>query len=60
MVRQDLIWALKNATEREESIDLAKISLINAGYPKEEVEEAAAEIQGKQKKSFLKIPFFKK
>lgn len=60
MVKEDLIWAIKNAMERGESIELAKISLLNAGYNSQDIEEAAGTIQEAQKKSSLKIPFFSK
>lgn len=45
MARQDLIAALKNALERGETLEEAKISLLNAGYPKQDVEESAKEIE---------------
>jgi len=59
MAREDLIGALKNAVERGESLSLAKSTLINAGYKKQDVEEAAAKIEEMQKPR-LKIPFFGK
>ena len=59
MVREDLVGALKNAVERGESVNLAKMTLINAGYKKEDVEEAATQIE-EMKKPKLKIPFFKR
>lgn len=60
MVKEDLIWAIKNAMERGESIELAKMSLLNAGYNSQDVEGASEAIQEAQKKSSLKIPFFSK
>jgi len=42
MVRQDILAGLRNALERGEILGEAKASLINAGYSREEVEEAAA------------------
>lgn len=60
MVKEDLVWAIKNAIERGESIELAKISLLNAGYNSQDVEEASEKIREAQKKSSLKIPFFGK
>lgn len=45
MARQDLITALKNALERGESLQQAKLSLISAGYSQQEVEEAARALQ---------------
>lgn len=41
MVNQDLVSALKNALDRGYPLDKAKQSFINAGYSREEVEEAA-------------------
>lgn len=60
MVKEDLVWAIKNAIERGESLELARISLLNAGYNSQDVEEASEKIQEAQKKSSLKIPFFSK
>lgn len=45
MVRADLVAALRNAIERGESIEEAKVSLLNANYNASEVEEAAREIE---------------
>lgn len=42
MVREDILTGLKNAIERGESFEQAKESLINAGYPRKEVEDAIA------------------
>lgn len=55
MVKEDLVGALRNALERGETIEQAKISLINAGYKKEEIEEAAKELEKLKMKS-LKPP----
>ena len=44
MAREDLVSALKNAVDRREPLDAAKISLITAGYSIDDVEEAAKEI----------------
>ena len=60
MVREDLIGAIKNAIERGYSLESAKISLTNAGYNKEEVEEAANFIQDIQNKQTSKMPLFRK
>lgn len=51
MARQDLIAALKNALERGEALDEAKLSLLNAGYERNEIEKAASELE-----TFRKIP----
>ncbi len=44
MARQDLITCLKNALERGSTIEQAKKSLTNAGYNKEDVDEAAQQV----------------
>jgi hypothetical protein len=41
MVREDLVAGLRNALEKGESLESAKYSFISAGYPPNEVEEAA-------------------
>jgi len=41
MVREDIVFGLKNAVERGSSIEKAKMSFISSGYPREEVEEAS-------------------
>jgi len=45
MAREDLIAALRNAVDRKEPLNIAKLSLIAAGYNEEEVEEAAQEVE---------------
>ncbi len=45
MVRQDLITALRNALERGETLEEARLSLLNANYNSSEIEEAAREIE---------------
>jgi len=45
MVREDILGGLKNALERGDSLEKAKGSFISAGYPKNEVEEAAASLE---------------
>ncbi|MBS3090260.1 hypothetical protein J4433_00640 [Candidatus Pacearchaeota archaeon] len=44
MVNNDLVIAIKNALERGQHIEQAVISLVNAGYPREEVEEASRQV----------------
>ena len=58
MVRTDILGGLKNALERGESFDEAKNSLVSAGYPKSDVEEAALTLTEKiqKKKSDMPIP----
>ncbi len=45
MVKQELIAGLKNAVERGTDLERAKHSFISAGYPPEEVEEAARAVR---------------
>ena len=42
--KAELIGGIKNALEKGESLEKAKQSFLNAGYKKEEVEEAAREV----------------
>ena len=44
MVKDEILSALKNALERKESLEDAKTSLMTAGYPISDVEDAAREI----------------
>jgi len=53
MVREDILAALKNAVERNESIEDAKQSLVNSGYTLQEVEEAICIIMSEEKESVL-------
>ena len=53
MVREDILGALKNAIERNESIEDAKQSLVNSGYTLQEVEEAICELMSEEKESVL-------
>jgi hypothetical protein len=46
MVREELVAGLKNAVEGGADLEKAKYSFISAGYPPEEVEEAARSVQG--------------
>ena len=41
MPKEEIIGGLKNALERGETLERAKSTFINAGYNKDEVEEAA-------------------
>jgi len=45
MASEDLIAGLRNAIERGSTIDAAKASFLAAGYKKEEIEDAASEIE---------------
>ena len=42
MVREDIVAGLKNAVERGYPLETAKQAFLNAGYSRQEVEEAAA------------------
>ena len=57
MVRQDLIGALKNAIERGETLFEAKVSLVNAGYSRLDIEEALKSVRNSSKRD---IPIPKK
>lgn len=41
MVNEDILWGLKSALERGQSLKSAMLSFYNAGYKREEIEEAA-------------------
>jgi hypothetical protein len=56
MVREDLLGGLKNALERGESIQEAKETFISAGYPKADVEEAAASLEKIQISKKVEVP----
>lgn len=42
MVREDILGGLRNAIERGEDIEQARQSLINAGYPEKDVDDAVS------------------
>jgi len=44
MTKEEMIAGLRNAVSRGESLENAKLSLVNAGYIYSDVEEAAKEI----------------
>jgi len=46
MPKEEIIAGLKQAIERGSSLEQAKQSFINAGYSREEVEEAASSFKG--------------
>lgn len=57
MNKEDLVAALKNALERGETIEEAKLSLMNAGYNHEDIEKATKTIEKlKAKKEFVPRP----
>jgi len=45
MVKQEIVAGLRNAIERGTDLERAKYSFISAGYPPEEVEEAARSVR---------------
>jgi len=51
MTNIDLLAAIKNALDRGETLEKAKQTLINAGYPIEEVETATTQIESRGKMS---------
>lgn len=52
MPREDVLGGLKAALERGESLKRAMISFYNAGYKKEEIEEAARSLLQEQRTIF--------
>ena len=53
-MRQDLIGALQSALVRGETLKKAMMALHNAGYKKQEIEEAAASLQQLTQQSKIK------
>ena len=53
MVRADLVTAFRNAIERGETLEEARVSLLNANYNPSEIEEAAREIEKLKPKKLL-------
>jgi hypothetical protein len=45
MVREELVEGMKMAIEKGQALKAAMMAFFNAGYPKEEIEEAAREVQ---------------
>mgnify|MGYP001581694869 CR=1 FL=1 len=57
MVREDILGGLRNALERGETLEQARQSFINSGYPEKEVDEAAASVgTEKEGEKFIPIP----
>lgn len=48
MVREDIIAGLRSAVAKKESLKQAMISFYNAGYKREEIQEAARALQEEQ------------
>ncbi len=46
MVNQEIFFGLKSALERGQTLKRAMFSFYNAGYEKQEIEEAARELRG--------------
>lgn len=57
MVREDILGGLRNALERGETLEQARQSFINSGYPEKEVDEAALSLSAEQLgEKFIPIP----
>lgn len=52
MVNDEIVWGIKNALDRGESLQNAMMSFFNAGYDKKEIEDAARTLLNYQS-SFL-------
>jgi hypothetical protein len=46
MAREDIKTCVKNALERNENPMSIKSSLLNAGYPRQDIEDAMQEVKG--------------
>ena len=57
MTNEDIIGGLRNAIVRGQTLQQAMQSFINAGYAKEDVEEAARNIRSNQSSSSILSPF---
>ncbi len=61
MVREDILGGLRNALERGETLEQARQSFINSGYPEKEVNEAASNLSTAQEgEKFIPSPEPKK
>ncbi|MFH0831614.1 MAG: hypothetical protein V1886_01990 [archaeon] len=58
MPDNDLVVAIKNALERGQKIEQAMSSLLNAGYSKEEIEDAARSALAKVSIQSMTIPAY--
>ena len=56
MVNEDILGGLKTALERKQDIKKAMLSLLNAGYEKREIKEAAIELRRQNYYTSQKIP----
>lgn len=56
MVNKEILGGLKSALERGQSLKQAMMSLYNAGYRKEEIEEAARALQLEQQQEQIQMP----
>jgi len=52
----DLFSALKNAVERGESLQQAKLTLVSSGYSQQEVEDAAMALQFPERLTAMSMP----
>jgi|SRR3989344_4940327 len=55
-MREDIITALRNATERGESLEQAGLTLINAGYNPQEVNESIQHFVNPTQFSSIQVP----
>ncbi len=46
MAREDIKACIKNGLERGESVISIKLSLTNAGYPRQDIDSAMSELKG--------------
>ncbi|MDP3987511.1 MAG: hypothetical protein Q8P81_04780 [Nanoarchaeota archaeon] len=56
MPKEDIIEGLRSALSKGETLDSAMMSFFNAGYPREEIEEAARFMQAPQIPSGVQQP----
>jgi len=56
MEREDIIAGLKQAVSRGESLEKAKLSFINAGYPEKDVEDSANAIKNSVSSIEINLP----
>jgi len=52
-MREDILTALRNALDRGENLEQAKYTLVMAGYPRQEIEEAANFVYAKEEKGIV-------
>ncbi len=55
-MKSNLVYGLKHAVEKGESLQQAMVSFLNAGYSREEIEEAARVVNGQQSSQVAQTP----